>query len=149
MPDKCWEDFEIGDILKTPAITITETHVVNWGCLTGDWYPLHFDEEYAKNTMFKGRIAHGPLTFGMAVGLMAVAGVYGDSIMAWLGVDKLRIPAPVRIGDTIHVEAEIIGKKETKQPERGITVLRYLVKNQRSETVMDFEFTLMMHRRQS
>ena len=148
MAKKNWEDFNVGDKFVTPRVTITETHVVNWGCLTGDWYPLHFDEEYAKKTIFKKRIAHGPLTFGMAVGLVEKAGIYEDALIAWLGCDKMRIPAPVMIGDTIRTELEVIGKKETKNSDRGVTSLKYYVKNQRDETVMEFEFNLLMHRRQ-
>lgn len=147
MPQKRWEDFNVGDKVKTQAVTITETHIVNWASLTGDWYPLHTDEEFGKTTQFGGRIAHGPLAFGLAVGLMAMANYFEDSIMAWLGVDKLRATAPVRIGDTIHVEAEVVGKRETKRPDGGITTYKYVVKNQRDESVMEFEFNLMMHRR--
>ena len=147
MAKKNWEDFTVGDKITTPCVTVTETHVVNWGCLTGDWYPLHFDEEYAKKTIFKGRIAHGPLTFGLAVGLLGCTEFFEDSLIAWLGCDKMRIPRPVLIGDTIHVEVEVIGKKETKSKERGITVFKYQVKNQRDEVVMEFEYTLLMHRR--
>ena len=147
MSEKCWEDFKVGDKIITQGVTITEAHVVNWGCLTGDWYPLHFDEDYAKKTHFKGRIAHGPLTFGMAVGLVGMSGLFGDSLVAWLGCDKMRIPAPVKIGDTIHVEPEVIRKKETKNKGTGITTFKYVIKNQRQETVMEFEFNLMMYRR--
>lgn len=147
MSKKCWEDFKVGDKIVTPGVTITEAHVVNWGWLTGDWYPLHFDEEYAKKTEFKGRIAHGPLTFGMAVGLVGMSGIFEDSLVAWLGCDKMRVPAPVRIGDTIHVEPEVINKKETKNSGRGITTFKYVIKNQRQETVMEFEFNLLMYRR--
>lgn len=148
MPQKCWEDFKVGDKVTTQSITVTESHVVNWASLTGDWYPLHTDEEYAKTTQFGSRIAHGPLTFGLAVGLMAMLNPFQDSLVAWLGVDKLRAISPVRIGDTIHVEAEVINKRETKHPDRGITVYKYVVKNQQGEDVMDFEHNLMMYRRQ-
>ena len=147
MREKTWDDFNIGDKFVTQAVTVTESHVVNWGCLTGDWYPLHFDAEYAKTSPFQERIAHGPLTFGLAVGLVGMAQIFGDSLVAWLGCDKMRIPKPVKIGDTINVEVEVIKKSETKDPTRGITIFKYIVKNSRNEAVMEFEYTLMMHRR--
>ena len=147
MRTKYWDDFSVGDKFITQAVTITETHVVNWGCLTGDWYPLHFDKEYAEKSPFKERIAHGPLIFGMSVGLVGMSGIFEDSLVAWLGCDKLRLPAPVKILDTIHVETEIVSKRETKNAEKGITIFKYVVKNQRDEMVMEFEYSLMMYRR--
>ena len=109
---KYHEEYELGQILKTPSITITEAHLVNWAGLTLDFYPLHMDETYAKETVFKERIAHGPLTFAMSVGLMAQREFMNyDPIIAWLGSD-IKIMKPVFIGDTIHVEAEIVEKKE-------------------------------------
>jgi len=150
MKQKYWDDFKVGDKVMTRAVTITETHIVNWASLTGDWYPLHVDEEYSKTTQFGGRIAHGPLTFGLAIGLMGTAdpNPFGDSVVAWLGLDKLRALAPVRIGDTIHVEAEVVNKREAKRKDRGITIYKYVIKNQRDEEVMEFESSFMMHRRQ-
>lgn len=149
MAEKCWDDFKVGDKFRTQAVTVTETHVVNWTSLTGDWYPLHTDEEWAKKTVFGGRIAHGPLTFALAVGLVGMSGIFGDSLIAWLGMDKMRLPRPVRIGDTIHVEPEVIDKKETSKADRGVTTFKYVVKNQRDEVVGEWEYALLMHRRKS
>lgn len=147
MARKCWEDFSIGQQIRTAAITITDAHLVQWAGLTMDFYPLHMDEEFAKKTIFAGRIAHGPLTFAMSVGLMAMTNIFEDSIIAWLGVENMRIPAPVRIGDTISVEAAVKEKRETKSRERGITIFRYVVRNQKETPVMEFDYLLMMHRR--
>ena len=88
---KYGDDFSIGDIYTTASITVTETHVVNWASLTMDFYALHMDKEYASKTQFGERIAHGPLIFGMAVGLVGMAGFAEDSVIAWLGVDP-RVP---------------------------------------------------------
>ena len=126
---------------------MTDTHLVNWAGLTMDFYPLHMDEEFGKRSEFGSRIAHGPLTFAMAVGLVGMTGIFEDSVIAWLGVENMRIPRPVRIGDTIKVEAEVKEKRETKNPRRGITVFTYCVKNQRDENVMVFDYLLMMHKR--
>ena len=147
MSKKYWEDFNVGDKVTTLAITVTEAHLVNWAGLTMDFYPLHMDEEFAKKTDFGGRIAHGPLTFAMAVGLVGMTGIFEDSITAWLGVNNMRIPAPVKVGDTIRAEAEVKEKRETKNPKRGVVVFVYTVRNQREETVMSFDYILMMHRK--
>lgn len=145
MEKKYWEDFTIGNQITTQSITITKAHLVNWAGLTMDFYPLHMDEEYAKKTIYGERIAHGPLIFSMAIGLMYMTGVYGDSIVAWLGVENMRIPAPVKIGDSIRVLARVSEKRETKNPSRGITKFHWDVKNQRDETVMSLDYVLLMN----
>jgi acyl dehydratase len=147
MPEKFWEDFSVGDKVTSMAITVTEAHVVTWAGLTMDFYPLHMDKEYAANTPFKERIVHGPLTFAMAVGLMGMTGYAKDSAIAWLGVDNMRIPAPVKIGDTIRLHVEITELRETKNPDQGLTMMRYEVVNQRDEPVMTFDMKFLMHRR--
>ena len=144
---KYGDDFNVGDVYTTPSITVTETHVVNWACLTMDFYPLHMDKEYAAKTQFGQRLAHGPLIFGMAVGLVSIAGFAGDSAVAWLGVDNLKMLAPVFIGDTITVIVEVIDRKPTSKPDKGVQTWRYSVKNQRGETVMVFDYKLMFHMR--
>ena len=147
MPTKFWDDFKLNQTITTPAITVTETHVVNWAGLTMDFYPLHIDQEFASKTVFKERIAHGPLTFALSVGLMYRAGIAEDSVIAWLGADISRIPAPVKIGDTIHVEAQVTELRETKNASQGLMVMRYNVVNQRDEIVMVFDMKLLMHKR--
>lgn len=147
MTSKYWDDFEVGDRVVTQAITITDAHLVNWAGLTMDFYPLHMDEEFAKNTPFGTRIAHGPLIFAMAMGMAGMTGVYEDSIIAWLGLENMRIPGPTRVGDTVRVELEVRERRETSKPERGIGVLTYTVKNQRDENVMIFDCLQLMHRR--
>ncbi len=105
------------------------------------------DREYAAKSVFKERIAHGPLIFGMAVGLVAMSGVAEDAAMAWLGVDAMKMLAPVKIGDTIYVSVEVINTRETSKPDRSVHTWRYHVKNQRDEEVLVFDYNLMMHKR--
>jgi acyl dehydratase len=144
---KYGDDFNVGDVYTTGAITVTEAHLVAWAGLTMDFYPLHMDKEYAAKSDFGERLAHGPLIFAMAVGLVGMAGFAGDSAVAWLGADNMRMLAPVKIGDTITVVVDVIDKKPTGKPERGIQTWRYTVKNQREETVMVFDYKLMFHMR--
>lgn len=148
MRQKTWEDFAVGYRLTTAAITVTETHIVNFACLTGDFYPLHMDEEYAKKTAFSTRIAHGPLSFCLATGLVGQTGIFADSLVAFAGANNLRFMTPVRAGDTIFVEVEVTGKRETSKSDRGITTMQYTVKNQRHKVVAGVEMNFMMHRRQ-
>jgi acyl dehydratase len=147
MPDKYWEDFELGFSFKTPSITVTETHVVNWAGLTMDFYPLHMDREFAAKTPFKERIAHGPLIFGMAVGMVGLAKVEGGAVIAWMGVDNMKMLAPVKINDTITVHVESVDRRETSKPTQGLQTWRYTVKNQRDEAVMVLDMKFLMHRK--
>jgi acyl dehydratase len=147
MPTKFWDDFAVGQKITSMGVTVTEAHLVNWAGLTMDFYPLHMDKEFASKTAFGERIAHGPLTFALAVGLLGRTGIAEDSVIAWLGVDNMRLPAPVKIGDTIHVEAEVTHRRETKRGDQGVTVMCYSVVNQRGETVMLFDMKFLMHRR--
>ncbi|MFQ5342243.1 MAG: MaoC/PaaZ C-terminal domain-containing protein [Anaerolineae bacterium] len=146
MPEKYWNDFAVGDSFWTQGITVTDAHLVGWAGLTMDFYPLHMDATYAAQTQFGERIAHGPLTFALAVGLVGLTGIAKDSVIAWLGVDNMRIPAPVKIGDTIRVRAEVTDMRETKKPDQGYTVMRYDVVNQNDVTVMTFDMKFLMHR---
>ncbi len=144
---KYGDDFGLGDVFDTGAVTVTETHVVNWAGLTGDFYPLHMDAEYAAATQFGQRLAHGPMIFALAVGLVALSGIGADSVIAWLGVDNMRMKRPVLIGDTIRVQVKVKDQSTTKDPARGIQVWLYTVLNQRGETVMSFDYTMMFHMR--
>ena len=141
---RTWESFVLGERIESSRITVTEAHVVSWASLTGDWVPLHMDAEYAAATSFGERIAHGPLTFALALGLITRTGVFGDAVVAWLGVDGLRLPAPVLFGDTVGVTVEVAESRPTSKPDRGLTVLTYTVRNQRDETVMTFTSSFLL-----
>ena len=128
---KYFEDFTTGEIAVTRARTITETDIVNFAALTGDWYPLHTDIEYAKKGPFGERIAHGLLILSIANGLMPL---YDMAIVAFYGMDKVRFTAPTKIGDTIHVELEVV-EKQDKGDIGGVITLKESVNNQRGENV--------------
>lgn len=147
MPEKFWDDFHVGQEITSQGITVTETHVVTWAGLTMDFYPLHTDKEYAARSQFKQRVVHGPLTFALAVGLMGRTGEAKDSVIAWLGVENMRIPAPVFIGDTIRLRATVTELRESKKPSQGLCRMRYEVSNQHDDLVMAFDMNFLMHRR--
>ena len=144
---KSGDDFKVGDRYRTQGITVTESHVVGWAGLTGDFYPLHMDREYAARTQFGERLAHGPMIFALAVGLVAQAGFAGQAAIAWLGVDGMRMLAPVKIGDTVRVEVLVKDTRVTRDPRKGVQVWEYSVLNQREERVLVFDYQLMFHLR--
>ena len=143
-----WEDFPVGRAITTPSVTVTESHVVQFANLTGDWYPLHMDADWAGRTPFGKRIAHGPLIFSLGVGLMYQSQCFGHSILAWLGADQIRATAPVYFEDTLHVVATVTGSRASKEPERGVVTLRYDIQKQTAESVLSYNFVLLMRSRE-
>lgn len=140
-----WEDFPIGRVIETPSVTVTESHVVQFANLTGDWYPLHMDAEWAGHSGFGKRIAHGPLLFSLGVGLMYQSQCFGSSIIAWLGANNVRATAPVFFGDTVRVVATVTGARASREEARGIVTLLYDIRKQGERSVMSYDFLLLMH----
>jgi acyl dehydratase len=130
-----WEDYEIGEKMISPARTITEADLVMFSAFTGDWHPLHTNVEYASKTLFGERIAHGMLVLVVGSALGFRLGQYvmlPKSFIAFYGIDKVRFTGAVKVGDTIHLEAEII-EATAKDDERGIITSKSSIKNQRGE----------------
>lgn len=146
---ECWEEFRVGETLTTDGVTITETHIVEFTSLTLEFSPLHMDEEFAKSTPFGRRIANGPLLLSIAVGLVMMTGVLVKAGIAILGFDNVRFLAPTYIGDSIRVKVTIKEKRESKRPGRGVIVAAHEIINQRGETVMTFDQSQLIKRRES
>ncbi|MFQ5710431.1 MAG: MaoC/PaaZ C-terminal domain-containing protein [Candidatus Geothermarchaeales archaeon] len=144
---KYFEDLNLGDRFTTPARTVTEADIGAFAGLSGDYNPLHTDEEFAKKKIFKGRVAHGLLTLAIAEGLRARLGLLDGTALALLEINNLRFTAPVRAGDTIRLETEVVEKRETRRADRGVVTFRDAVRNQRDETVMESEVSVMLLRR--
>src|SRR5215208_379497 len=104
---KYFEDFEIGQEAITAGRTITETDIVNFASLTGDWNEIHTNAEFAAKGMFKQRIAHGALVFSIATGLSVRLGQTADTVLAFYGLDRLRFVKPTFIGDTLQVKQRV------------------------------------------
>lgn len=143
MITKYFDQIQVGEKNVTKGRTITEADVVAFAALTGDWYPLHCDLEYAKKTPFGERIAHGLLILSVASGLTPLE---PGPVIAFYGMDKVRFTNPVKLGDTIHVETEIINKEE-KNERSGVVTIDETVKNQRGETVLNSTMKMLIARK--
>ena len=97
-----WEEWEIGAEFESPGRTVTEADIVAFAGLSGDYNPLHINEEYCKTTQFGTRIAHGPLVYAIAAGLLFQLHLYDDTLIAFLGFDSLKFTGPTKAGDTIR-----------------------------------------------
>lgn len=141
-----YEDFEVGVSHVTAARTITEADVVTFAGLSGDYNPLHTDEEFGKATPFGGRIAHGVLTIAVATGLTNQLAIYEGTTIALMEL-TMRFTGVVRFGDTVHVVLTPKEKKEHKKPDRGFVVFDLDVRNQKDETVLAGSWTCLQRRR--
>lgn len=143
---KYFEDFEIGEEAVTAGRTITETDIVNFAGLTGDWNEIHTNKELAEHSLFKQRIAHGALVFSVATGLSVRLGQTADTVIAFYGLDRLRFVKPTFIGDTIRVRQKIESKSERDDTSGIVTILNEVV-NQREEVVVSYTAKVLIKRR--
>lgn len=141
-----FEEFEVGQTFKTRSRTVTEADIVNFAGLSWDTNPLHTDVEFAQKTIFGERIVHGMLGLVISTGLSQSLGILDDTIVAFLELNWKFI-APVKIGDTLHVEQSIIDKRETNKPDRGIIKIEAKLINQRGEKVQEGTRIIMVKRK--
>lgn len=143
---KYLEDFVVGEESISGGRTITETDVVNFAGLTGDWYELHTNKEWAAKGPFGQRIAHGALIFSIATGLALRIDPPSDGLMAFYGLDHLRFVKPVFIGDTIHVKQAVIDKTERNEMS-GVVTLRTEVIKQDDQVAVSYTAKVLYKRR--
>lgn len=143
-----FEDFKVGEQRLSPGRTITESDLVNFAGLTGDYSQVHTDEEFCKKTEFGTRIAHGLLGLSIAQGLSWRTNYTQGTGVASLAWDKWRFIRPIMIGDTLRVRWHAISKRESRsKPGMGIVTEFVELVNQRGEVVQDGEHVTMVRKR--
>ena len=143
--EQFFEDYEIGSSRRTMGRTITEADIVLHAGQTGDFFPHHMDAEWCRTQDFGQRIAHGTLIFSVAIGM--TASTINPRAMSY-GYDRLRFIAPVFIGDTITVAANISEKRDhPRRADAGIVVEKIDVTNQRGQTVLVCEHLYLVQRK--
>jgi 3-hydroxybutyryl-CoA dehydratase len=139
----CFEDFAIGDTATSVGRTVTETDIVNFAALSGDWNQIHTDVEYAAGTMYKERIAHGLLVLSIASGLAVRMGFMEGTVQAFMGLDW-QFRGPTKIGDTVRVHAEVTELKPMPRLNGGLVTFRMQILNQRDEIVHRGTWSVLM-----
>jgi acyl dehydratase len=142
MIDLPYGELSLGQRRRSGGRTMTETDVVNFCGLTGNWLAIHSDAEFSKRSMYGQRVVQGGLVFVVANALL---GFDASLVEAFYGVDKLRFLKPTFIGDTLHAESEIIALRD-KDDKHGVVTTRLTAVNQREETVLSCEFSLLIRR---
>jgi acyl dehydratase len=127
-----YEEFAIGDKVESVGRTITETDVVNFAYLSGDWNLIHTDAEYSAQGMFGRRVAHGLLILSIASGQAVRLGFMEETVLAFRGLEW-KFQRPVFIGDTIRLRVAVEDKKDMRRIGGGLVIFKLEVVNQKDE----------------
>ena len=133
---------EVVRVVKQP---ITKLQLVRYAGASGDFNPLHTDEEFMKNGPFKGRIAHGMLLASVATGQANQLGIFEGTSLAVLSI-TLKFTNAVRFGDTVRTVLTCKEKKESSKPDKGTATFDVRMLNQRNETVMESQWVVLLKR---
>jgi acyl dehydratase len=131
-----FQEFEIGQHIVTQARTLTETDIVNFAGVSGDFTTIHTDAVYSSQTPFEQRVAHGLLVLSMASGLVIRTGALEGTVLAFREINTWKFSQPAFIGDTLHVDAEVVEKKDMPRLGGGAVTVEVKVLNQNDEIIM-------------
>lgn len=149
MGNQWFEDFEVGQRFVSQGVTFTEASIIDFATRY-DPQRFHIDREAAAQTHFGGIIASGFQTLGLSFRMFFELGVLRDSGIGAPGIEELRWTAPVRPGDTLHTEVEVIEVRPSRsKSDRGTVRLHYAALNHRGETVMTLIVPQIVSRRPS
>lgn len=137
-----YEDAPVGLSIDTPGITLTESHIVQFAGLSGDFFALHMDDEFARSLGFPRRVAHGLLGLILLDGLKNRASQQFQSVasLSW----HWNFRSPLYAGDRICGNIRVVEKRLTKNPERGILTLALELRNGNGELLQDGTNLLMV-----
>jgi acyl dehydratase len=131
------DQISAGDTCTSTRVTVTEAHIVGFAGLTGDFNPLHMDDEAAKQGPFGRRIAHGMLSYSMSTGMRSAIDDW--EILAFLETGR-KFKGPVFIGDTVHYEATVVEvRPSATKRDRGIVRVAMVLRKQDGSVVQDGE----------
>ncbi|MGK7868186.1 MaoC family dehydratase [Falsiroseomonas sp. E2-1-a20] len=138
-----FEHVEPGLVIDTGGITVTESHIIAFAGLTGDFFDIHMDDDYARELGYPGRVAHGLLGLALCDGLKNRAPTRFAAIvsLSW----RWSFAGPILVGDRIAARITVLSKRQTRDPARGIVTMGFDLTNQRGEVVQKGENDLMVH----
>ena len=139
-----FEEFEVGRKIMTVGRTVAESDIFTFAGFSGDYNQIHTDAEFAKSTPFGQRVAHGLLGLSIASGLAMRTGVLEGTVIAFREINNWKFITPVYIGDTIHVEMEVMEAKALPRIGGGSVVITLDVKKQSGETAMKGNWTVLV-----
>jgi len=148
MAGKYFDEFVVGEEYLTPSRTLTETDIVLFAALSGDYNELHTSETFGKETQFGKRIGHGLLGLAVSHGLFFRLGLVEGTAIAFLGLESWSFEAPFFIGDTIRVKIRVAAKKESKsKPDRGVVKFFFEILKEPGQRIQSGYKSLMIKRK--
>jgi acyl dehydratase len=142
-----FEEFQVGMHIISPGRTVTETDIVNFAGLSGDFNQIHTDAVFGAASAASQRVAHGLLVLSIASGLGMRTGTLEGTVMYFREITEWKFVKPVFIGDTVHVVMEVIETKSMPRIGGGAVTLKLDVKNQQDETTMRGSWTVLVYSR--
>jgi len=139
-----FEEFEIGQRFYSSGRTITESDIVSFAGLSGDYNQIHTDVQFAENPPYGKRIAHGLLVTSVASGLISQSGLIEGTVLAFREINNWKFAKPTYIGDTVHVEVDVKATKALRRLGGGAVEIAISVKNQNDEIVMKGVWTVLI-----
>jgi len=130
-----FDDVAVGQRWESPGRTITETDVVRFAGISGDFNPIHMDHEFARSTAFRRPIAHGLLVLSVASGLSSACPLMRT--LAFLQIREWELRGPVFFGDTLRVQGEVVRKEVRGRGRRGEITWRRRILNQEDKVVQE------------
>jgi len=147
MSTRYLEDFEVGQTFRSARITVDADQIKRFAA-EFDPQPFHLDERAAANSIFRGLVASGWHTTAITMKLLVEGELTPAGGIVGVGADEIRWPRPVRPGDELRVECEVIDARASKsRPEQGVVRLKVTTLNQQNEVVQTFMPTLIVPRR--
>jgi acyl dehydratase len=145
--ERYFDDFKVGDRFRSKGVTLTEAEIISFA-LVYDPQRFHIDVEAAAESPFGGLIASGLQTFALGWRMFLHEGLFEACSLGSPGVDELRWTAPVRPGDTIHAEAEVLDMRPSNSKlDRGTLRMGYHIVNQRGEPVLTMAILHILKKR--
>ncbi len=141
-----YDDFAVGRSFTSGGRTITESDLVKFSEISGVFSPLHLDEEYCRNTVFKKRIAHGPLVLSISNGLVAALNLYEESLIALLSLEW-KFLEPVFLGDTVRAVETVESMRVSKDPSKGVVTFVRVVRNQDDHDVQKGTLVVLLKKK--
>ena len=142
-----WEEYEVGQTFESVGRTVTEADFVMHSAFSGDWTELHTNAEYAEDSMFGERVAHGPMTFILATGFVYRCGFLERRVVAFLGMNYMNLPNALGMGETISLEMEVTEKEEfSSRDDAGLVVIDTTMTNQDDVVVFEGDMKFMIKR---
>ncbi len=146
MAQRYFEEIKVGEVFETPGVTVTDWHVMQFAGLSMDFFELHTNDEYAKQTQFGRRVAHGLLGLALTDGLKnrSQFHIHALASLHW----SWDFVGPIYIGDTVTAKLRVDEKRESSsKPDRGVVTLALELRNQNDDVVQMGRNRLMVLRR--